>query len=95
MLDLVDTFKLKHPHTKLLISMPPPTRNNLNIKIQNVNTLLKVKLKDKVDIVENYESFLGPRGPKYHLYDDDVHLSDEGLRLLVSNIKRKCGRVCA
>ncbi len=43
-----------------------------------------------MDIIDNYRSFFGCEGARRRFVRDDVHLSNEGIRLLASNIKKKC-----
>ncbi len=72
----------------MFLSLPPPTRNNYNTKI-NTNTCERVydHVNGKVDLIVNINSFSGTSSSNSKFFNDDVHLSNAGIRLLVSKIK--------
>ena len=88
--NLIMTFKRDHPNKRLVLSMPPPTRNSLNNRIIQVSKTIREKFNNQVGIIDNTDSFCDANGPKSKFYRDEVHLSNDGIRLLVSKIKKHC-----
>ncbi len=89
-ISLVNNFNKDYSEKRLILSIPPPTNNNMSTKIKIINDHLEVELEGQVDMIDNYRSFSGREGATRPFFRDDVHLTNEGIRLLASNIKKKC-----
>ncbi len=57
-----NNFNKDYPEKRLILSMPPPTNNNMSAKLTNINECLEVELEGQLDMIDNYRSFSGREG---------------------------------
>ncbi len=62
--DVVRQFRDELPGRRLILALPPPTRNNCNSKIKNTCERIYDHVNGKVDLNVDINSFSGANGTK-------------------------------
>jgi hypothetical protein len=96
---MIDYYSIRYPNTKFIISLGLPRLDDtyLNMMTEIVNALLKVSISNgnqNVSFCDN-SNFTKNGIPYHHLISqsDGYHLTDDGTRVLCSNLRCKVEQV--
>ncbi|CAH1772303.1 unnamed protein product [Owenia fusiformis] len=95
--ELVKLNETKAPNSKIIVSLPPPRKDNpkWNLRQKSIASQLEVVFHDNDNVTCCPNDNLGLNGqPKPHLYRDNVHINEQGTRVLCGNILRTVRKFC-